>query len=194
MTSNNEQNRDEDERRPSFLRSPSLSFREKPQPGRGSALTRRASNRKKSSKRSLQQHRQRHSFSHHDRSRNTKATPDTSPKLLNCFETPPPRTKLGLKNSENWTSFHNRYAESNKRPRRQQKPKKSKEERDEAKKRRPKKRGCLWSALSCFRRKDTTYHGDEENYEWSDERVWSLGKNYAGKLVETERRQLHLME
>jgi hypothetical protein len=188
-----------DERRSFFSRSSSQSstFRKKSQSRSGvSALTRQGSNRNNSSKQYLQKQPRSHSFSHNRHSRDMPTVAPDSPRLMTCFDIPPPKTMLGSKNSENWTSFHSRYSESSKRPRRQR-SKTSREDQNEVKSqhRQRKKRGCLclWSALSCFRPKDG-YHSDDENCEWTDERVWSLGTKYVrSRLAEAERRQLQLM-
>jgi hypothetical protein len=108
------------------------------------------------------------------------------PKLMSCFQTPPPRTLFGTKNSEPWTSFHNRYSDSERNRRKTDGS--AGEER---------KTGVLWAVVSrilmwdCIR-PSTVYDNDDEHYGWNEDRLTPF-EEYSWLNQTEERRRLQLV-
>ena len=102
-------------------------------------------------------------------SMNDEADDPNKPRLLSCFETPPPRTMFGLKkNSENWTSFYGRYSDSKRNKR---------GNRNNNNHGRPKR--SIWTAVvhvlawDCMR--PSNYESDDD-HEWVEERMPTINK------------------
>lgn len=122
------------------------------------------------------------------KSMNYEADDPNKPRLLSCFETPPPRTMFGLKkNSENWTSFYNRYSDS----------KRNKNKKCNTSNGRP--RRSIWTAVvhvlawDCIR--PCNYESDDD-HEWVEERMPTVNKyswHYYHQTADEEGRRIHLM-
>jgi hypothetical protein len=122
----------------------------------------------------------------HKYSTNDEADDPNKPRLLSCFEIPPPRTMFGLKkNSENWTSFYNRYSDS-----------KRNKKCDANNNGRP--RRSIWTAVvhvlawDCMR--PCNYESDDD-HEWVEERMPTVYKHswYYHHQTDEEGRRIHLM-